>query len=147
MAVIQHFGGKKMQDNDTKEQLYLMPGTPEYEERQEDLKMHDPFKPDDDWHNEREQVNQSHTREMKKKQDEDKEDAPTGYSHYQHRMAKEEQFSDVKKTATSMALATETKEDDKAAEHINRRGLEDLVIDEGVTEDEYVPKALAKYMD
>lgn len=147
MSIIRQFGSQKMQDNDTKEQLYLMPGTPEYEERQEDLRMHNPFKPDDDWHEQVEQVNQSHAAQMQKKRDEDKDDAPTGYSHYQHRMAKEDQYSDVKKAATEMALQTETKKDDEAAESINRRGLEDLVIDEGVSEEEYLPKALSKYMD
>ena len=149
MSVMKHYGKKHTNDNDndSREQPYLMPGAPAYEQRQEDLQMHDPFRPDDEWHNEREVMNQSHASLMQKKHEKSKGNSPTGNLQYRHRMAKEDQYKEVKHEAMDLALTTETKEDDKIAESINRRGLEDLVFDEGISEDEYVPAAIKKYMD
>lgn len=54
-------------------------------------------------------------------------------------------IDDVESCATEMAEATPSPEDDKVAANIGRR-LPNLVHDDGVMVDEFVPTALKKYM-
>lgn len=49
---------KDTRTNTAKEQPYLMPGTDEYEEYVRDLKDHDPFRPDDEFHQEMDDYNE-----------------------------------------------------------------------------------------
>lgn len=147
MKVMKHYGTKKNEENDAKEQISLTPGTDAYDSYEAGLQLHNPFAPDDSFHEELESANAEHAKMMDEKRLKSKNRSLTSQQQYRHRMAKEDMFREVKDTAMDMALKTETKEDDKVAAGINRKGLEGLVLDEGVTEDEYLPKALSKYMD
>ena len=147
MKVTKHYSTKKNEENDAKEQISLTPGTDAYDSYEDGLQLHNLFSPDDSFHDELESANAEHAKMMDEKRLRSKNRSLTSQQQYRHRMAKEDMFREVKDTAMDMALKTETKEDDKVAAGINRKGLEGLVLDEGVSEDEYLPKALSKYMD
>lgn len=147
MKVTKHYSTKKNEENDAKEQISLTPGTDAYDSYEDGLQLHNPFLSDDSFHDELESANAEHAKMMDEKRLRSKNRSLTSQQQYRHRMAKEDMFREVKDTAMDMALKTETKEDDKVAAGINRKGLEGLVLDEGVSEDEYLPKALSKYMD
>lgn len=137
---------KSTRENTAKEQPYLMPGTAEYEEYQADLKMHDPFRPDDDFHNDLEEVNESHTDVIKQKNDaSDGVDTSVGKRSYSKRIMKETQFTRLKSDAATLADKTETPEDDKRVARAGPDFVEDLVYDDGVTQDEFEPRALSKF--
>lgn len=132
--------------NDAKEQPYLMPGTSEYKERQEDLQMHDPFRPDDAWHDKLEESNEDLQEALMLKADRHKEQS-TQKIKTRRQAIKASEFEAVKHAAIAEAAKTDTKEDDKRAAGMRQHDLDSLVYDNGVTEEEYLPKALSKYMD
>lgn len=134
-------------ENTAKEQPYLMPGTESYEEYQEDLQMRDPFKPDDEWHNKKEKENAERVvKSTKKYETANKQpNKHEGIRNYNRHMAKEAQFQDVKRQAIKNAKKTETEKDDKKVQRAMPKDLDKLVYDNGVTEDEFLPKALKKY--
>lgn len=136
---------KSTWENTAKEQPYLMPGTVEYQEYQEDLQAHDPFRPDDEWHDKQEEKNEEHPRVMAQKQ---VNPSTPGASKrkYMNYIAKQVQFDALKAKAKREAAKTEDKSDDKRAAGLTFDKTEDLVYNEGVTPDEYLPKALTKYM-
>lgn len=135
---------KQTWQNTAKEQPYLMPGTCEYEEYQEDLKEHNPFKPDDEVHVALEEKNAEHVPEMRKKEVVP-EPRQEGKNNYRRHIMKETQFREVKRQAIKQAKKTETLEDDKKAKRAMPKDLENLVYDNGVTQDDFLPKALRKY--
>lgn len=132
-------------ENTAKEQPYLMPGTAEYVEYQEDLKDHDPFRPNDEWHDKLEQKTEDHSLRLMQKAEEAKR-PDVKKRKYTSQIMKEAQFAQVKKAAKSMAEHTETKADDRKAARMDVEDTEDLVYNDGVTSDDYLPKALSKYM-
>lgn len=137
---------KSTRENTAKEQPYLMPGTAEYEEYQSDLKMHDPFRPDDSFHDNLEKVNENHTDAIEQRNDaSDGVDTSIGKRSYSKRIMKEVQFSRLKSDAAALADKTETPEDDKKVARAGPDFVEDLVYDDGVTQDEFEPKALSKF--
>lgn len=138
--------GSDTHQNTAKEQPYLMPGTSEYRERCEDLQMHDPFKPDDEFHKKLEEHNENHTENIAvKNKSSDSFGKNMGKRGYAHRMAKLSEAKSVMSAAMSRAERTESKDDDN---RVKRRGddlMEKLSYDEGVTDDEMLPKALRKF--
>lgn len=139
-----HNNEKQTRQNTAKEQPYLMPGTEEYEERQEDLRMHDPFRPDDAWHDKKEQENEEYAERLAVKASEQKE-RKTSDRKYTWQMGKRDQFLEGKEAAIAQAQLTESLEDDKRAERMLPKGVEDIVYNDGVAEDDYVPAVLRKY--
>ena len=131
--------------DDAKEQPYLMPGTKEYEEYQRDLKEHDPFKEDDLAHIKFEEHNEAHSELLREKTKESITE-PTSKRKYRNVMAKTTQVRELRKEAMERALKTETKVDDEKAK--SRRlpeGVDKIIQNDGVTQDEFIPKALRKY--
>lgn len=131
--------------NTAKEQPYLMPGTSTYEEYQEDLQMHDPFRPDDDWHEKQEIKNEDHSQILMEKAEEQKY-PPVVKLKATREIAKMSQFKEVKRDAIEIAKETEDEKDDSIAEHMRLKDLDNVVYNDGVTVDEFLPKALSKYM-
>lgn len=139
---------KAIWENTAKEQPYLMPGTPEYEERQEDLKLHDPFRPDDEFHVQLEERNESHAEDLRDANKEHTEENKGGGKHnYEVSIRKDTQFSQLKKEAAEAARATKTLADDAKAHRLTPEQVEAMVNDNGVTESEYIPKAIRKYIE
>ena len=85
-------------ENTAKEQPYLMPGTEAYEERQEDLMEHNPFRPDDKWHEQEEKEAREIPHGMRKRALQQQK-VPGGRFNYQTRIRKDVQFGDVKKNS------------------------------------------------
>ena len=109
----------------------------------------DPFQPEDIWHaveaaeaaetlpeldaahREKQQFTYAHTTERKQNR----------------RILKELLVDDATAQASNLAAQTESPEDDKHAEHLGRRlPKSDLIHDDGVMVDDFVPKALERYM-
>lgn len=67
---------------------------------------------------------------------------------YKRAMSKSRQGDDLKATARAIAETTESKADDEHARVLARRKVDDLpeIRDDTVTEEEFVPKALQKYL-
>lgn len=129
-------------ENDTKEQPYLMPGSPEYEEYQNDLRMHDPFRPDDAWHDELEEHNeeiQVHTPNP----------AEQNTSRWKsiRQQSKRVRFETAKKETMKAAALTESQADDKKASKMKLKDLDEMTFDDGVNGEEYVSKTIRKYID
>lgn len=120
-----------------------MPGTAEYEERCEDLQEHDPFRPDDVWHEKEEQENAEHAEELRQKSAENI--LPEGRRLYRNYMMKATQAKAAKRLVTDAVERTETLDDDRLAKRALPKELEQLNYDNGVTMDDYLPKALQKY--
>lgn len=135
---------KSTHENTAKEQPYLMPGTPEYEEYQRDLKEH--IKQDDEWHDKLEDHNENHSERLQNRNDEsDGLDTNQSKREYQKHIAKESQFGKVKADAVSAALLTKTPDDDERARKAKLKDLEDLIYDNGVTQDNFEQQALLEY--
>lgn len=132
-------------ENDTKEQPYLMPGSSEYEEYQNDLHMHDPFRPDDEWHNELEEKNEEQF--VPKSEPKEAPSERVNRWKFIRQQSKASQFDDVKNAATIAAEETESKKDDKRVAHMKKKDLEEIVFDDGVDDEEYVSKTIRKYID
>lgn len=133
-------------ENTAKEQPYLMPGTEEYEERQEDLSLHDPFRPDDSWHEKQEEQNEHHGEALREKADEMRRPEESKRK-YRQQMSKMVQYEAARKAAAEATLQTQTQADDMAVREMRLKDLHDVVYDDSVTEDEFVPKVLSKYVD
>lgn len=131
-------------EDTSKEQPYLMPGTETYEEYQTDLQTHEPFKPDDKWHEQQLQNNVQHKKKLVEKA-ELQQKPDTGRNKAMLQMRKRVQFDEVKQQAIEAAKETETKKDDEKAARMLPKSLDTLVYDDGVTEDDFLPKALRKY--
>ncbi len=131
--------------NTAKEQPYLMPGTSAYEERQEDLQLHDPFRPDDVFHDKLERENVEHSRELAEKAGKAHEHQG-GTHNYQQYIRKETQYAQAKHTAEDEARRTATQSDDCRVKRMSPEGVENLEYDNGVAEDDYLPRALQKYL-
>lgn len=134
---------RSTRENTAKEQPYLMPGTEPYEEYQSDLQMHDPFKPDDKWHDDLEADNAAHAAELQaQEQVRHGLDKVQGKRNYQKQISKTTQFKKVKAAAISNAALTETLDDDKRASGMRLKDVESLVYDNGVTQDDFEKEAL-----
>ena len=139
---------KAVWENTAKEQPYLMPGTPEYEELQEDLKLHDPFRPDDEFHAELEARNEDHPEDLEEGNEARAAENNGGGKHnYEVSIRKHTQFDKLKKEAEAAAVATKTLADDARAHRLTPEQVEAMVYDNGVTESEYVPRAIRKYIE
>lgn len=133
---------KQTWENTTKEQPYLMPGTAEYEERVEDLHAHDPFRPDDKWHEKLEEHDQGHRDRISVRNPKREEE---GRRNYRLQTAKKTQFGSVKSAAIEQAKQTPQLDDDEEAKKMKPKSLDSLVYDNGVVPDEFLPKSLRKY--
>lgn len=133
-------------ENTDKEQISLALGSAEYKERVEDLQNCSPDKPDDKFHSELEERNEIQADDVSKKNRQRDEQNDTSERKYRHQTAKRMQFKGVKSAAISAALATETLSDDKKAKRMMPKNLDDIVYDDGVAEDDYLPTALNKYL-
>lgn len=156
---------EKKGENETKTQISLEQGSGEYKEFIMDrqgmtefeqerqladaagLVKADEFQKDDKWHAEEAaeaaavlpDMDAAHTAKQK--------------FHYDHtverkqnrRILKSRLTDDVEAQAMVIAERTPTPDDDKAAKNIGRR-LPDLIHDDGVMVDEFIPQALEKYM-
>lgn len=134
---------KSTWENTAKEQPYLMPGTAEYEERCEDLQEHDPFRPDDVWHEKEEEENAEHAEELRVQNG--RQSVSEVQRKYLRYMSKEMQAKAAKSAVLAAVEATETLDDDRRAKRALPKELEALEHDDSVTEDDYLPKALRKY--
>ena len=91
--------------------------------------------------------NEAHAVVMRKDgQDKQKKDRDKLYQRkaYNH-IKKDDQNDDAESIALKEAEKTETLEDDKKIEREMPKTLENLKYNDGVTEDDYLPKALRKY--
>ncbi len=61
---------------------------------------------------------------------------------------KRELIPEMKATMTEVAAQTETKADDRVAESVSKRNCDDMpeIHDDSIGEEEYIPKAIRKYM-
>ena len=133
-------------ENTDKEQISLALGSAEYKERVEDWQNCSPDKPDDKFHSELEERNEIQADDVSKKNRQRDEQNDTSERKYRNQTAKRMQFKGVKSAAISAALATETLSDDKKAKRMMPKNLDDIVYDDGVAEDDYLPTALNKYL-
>lgn len=140
---IQRNNRKTNWENDTKEQPYLIPGSAEYEEYKNDLVMHDPFRPDDVWHDELEERNEEVTAPRKL----DEADGNTSRWKSIRQQSKRVRFKEAKKETMDAAALTESKDDDKKAADMKLKDLDEIVFDDGVDSEEYMSKTLRKYID
>lgn len=93
-------------------------------------------------YNEAHPVIMQKTSQDKQKKDRDKLYQRKAYAH----IKKEAQNDDAERIARKEAEKTESPEDDKKVERQMPKTLENLKYNDGVTEDDYLPKALKKYM-
>ncbi len=141
---------RQTHQNTDKEQISLAPGSAEYDAYLEDLAEVDPYNDKDEWHNEMHERNEEHDDLLA-----DKAEAAQNYETqaakktYRNKMAKEARSRQVRREAMEIARSTPSREDDKIAAGIGREDeiLNQLEINDAVTADEYVPKALSKYLD
>lgn len=140
-----HNNDRSTWQNEAKEQPYLMPGTVEYQEYQEDLKMHDPFRPDDEWHNEQEQQNENHSEILMAKAEESQK-VDNGKRKYMNYMAKEARFKTAKSVAEKAAAKTESTEDDEKVKRMRFKDTESLAYNDGVTPDDYIQEAVDEFV-
>lgn len=131
-------------ENTAKEQPYLMPGTVEYQEYQDDLMTHDPFKPDDEWHEDREDENEDYRPAMTEKF-QSNNGAPVPQRKHMNLIAKQAMFNVAKSTAVEKASRTKSKKDDKIAAGMDLGDVESLTYNDGVTPDDYVEEVLEEY--
>lgn len=133
-------------ENTDKEQISLAMGSAEYKERVRDLQEVSPDRPDDKFHTEREknlEVQASDVALRNQKMDERND---TAERKYRNQTSKRVQFDDVKDSAIETAAETETPVDDIKAKRMLPKTLDNIVYDDGVTEDDYLPTVLKKYL-
>ena len=135
---------KQTWQDESKEQISLAMGTPEYREYQEDLMEHDPFRPNDEWH---EELEQSYDELVDDRREQSEEHLAPDVKRrkYSAQLKKTLLFEDVKRKAMQAAQQTETLADDKEAAKLDVEDTEGLVYNDGVTGEDYVNKTLAKY--
>lgn len=135
--------------NTGKEQLSLDMGSAEYQEYCDDLQEVDPYKPDDEWHEKLEEHNENHDDVLSDKAEKaQNQELGADKQSYRKRMYKESMFTAVKSAAITEAISTDSTVDDVAASRMNQADniLENLQYDNGISEDDYLPKALTKYL-
>lgn len=135
-----------MQDtwqNTAKEQPYLMPGTAEYEERIEDLKMHDPFRPDDEFHQELEERNEDLPQDIALRQP--KKDNVMAERKLRERV-KDSMYDSIAEKLQNEAAKTETMVDDERVAKLRQKDLEGYVSDNTVLPDDYTGTVMDKYL-
>lgn len=140
---------KQTHQNTGKEQLSLDQGSAEFREYEEDLQEVNPLKPNDKEYEALKEYNSEHDDRLAIKAEEASRHA-TGTNKRQYRlhMNKESQFGTMKHTAMHEAAETPDKVDDAIARRIQEADaiVEGLVYDDGVSEEGYVPRAIAKYL-
>jgi len=141
---IQHNNNKSTWENTAKEQIYLAPGSPEYEEYKNDLKEHDPFRSDDAFHNKLEATNSDYRAVLLQKSEQMQPSASHNKAILQQQ--KKGQFNAIRHKAQHHAEKTETTDDDQRTRSMQLDDLADIVFDDGVTSDDFSPKVLSKYL-
>lgn len=152
------------QQDTRKEQLHLMPGSPEYEEYVRDhqhveaedfvaddhkIQEGDDRRPDD---KQKPVTEPEHVKKLagdlkKVNQASIVVNRKVGYRKYRSQILKEGENGELKGQAMHLAALTPEKEDDAAAKVIDKHpGVRELVYDDGVMQDEYVPRAL-RFLD
>lgn len=137
---------KDTNENSDKEQISLAMGSQEYKERQKDLFENSARKEDDAFHVELEQRNELQASDKQAVVDKQREKTAVSVRKYRLEQKKRSEFKDIKHRGAQLASLTETKRDDRAVARMTPKGLEDIVYNEGVSEDEYLPSALSRYM-
>lgn len=135
--------GRDTWQNTAKEQPYLMPGTAEYEERVEDLKMHDPFRPDDEFHKEMEEKNEDYKSDLAERHH--KRDEVETQRHIRTR-AKEGMYDSVAEKLQEEAAKTETMVDDERVAKLREKSVQDVTTDYSVLPDDYAGVVMDKYL-
>lgn len=141
---VNHNNEKATWENTSKEQPYLMPGTSAYDEYTSDLKEHNPFRPDDKWHDEREDDVEEYGEALAKKA----AGAINPTTSRRKSILQQQKlglFRNVKRRAVDMASKTEDTNDDKAAKRMLPDDLEDLIYNDGVAQDDFVPESLTDF--
>lgn len=133
-------------ENTDKEQISLALGSAEYKERIADLEACSPDRPDDKFHSDLERRNEIQASDVSKKNRQKDEQNDIAERKYRNQTGKRTQFGTVKATAIANAMKTETLSDDKKAERMMPKNLDNIVYDDGVVEDDYLPTALKKYL-
>lgn len=132
--------------NTAKEQPYLMPGTETYEEYESDLQLHDPFRPDDVVHDKLEQHNEDIVEARTEAGWEPHRELNVPRWKARNKMFKATQIGELREQAVEQAALTDDPEDDEKAK--SKRlpaGVRELVENDGVSQDEFLPRALLKY--
>lgn len=147
-----------------KEQIHLTPGSPEYEAYVRDrkgidekdfvaddrhLQAGDDRRPDkfQEPITEPEHVKRLAGDLRKSNEKSSRTGRKVGYRKYRSQILKEGENGELRGQAMHMAALTEDKEDDELAKNIHKHpGVRELVRDDGVMQDEYVPRAL-RFMD
>lgn len=141
---VNHNNERSTWENTAKEQPYLMPGTAEYEEYKDDLQEHDPFRPDDAWHSKQEEICENHSENLVKKAEKAIECMPIRQKVIKQRQ-KTDEINKVRHEINDKCEANATKKDGKKTAKVVPDDLDNLIYDDGVTEDAFLPKALTKY--
>lgn len=137
---------KSTWENTAKEQPYLMPGTETYEEYEHDLKEHDPFRPDDEFHkNEEEEIVETVTTRR------ETSNAMIEPTTAQKKALLQRRKRDVLNERSKEAKATPSKADDAAVANAKRQTIyNDGIMAEQVDEWQelaaYLPSSFDKYM-
>lgn len=145
--------------NDTKNQISLQIGGAEYKEmirdrmgidehEQEDVKLNklrveQAIEPEL-WREELEQRNATHGKVERENRSE--RVVSVGVQKYNKQVRKMDLIDDITPVAVAKAAQTETKSDDKKANNVVRRAVPELIYDDSVDADEFLPTALRKYM-
>lgn len=120
--------GSQSSENDTRNQPYLMPKTPVYEDTAEELKLKDPFEKDtgeDTSHEKLAEHNVELAHERKERNEQaTREDTDVADLDYARRIQKEARLRELQAGAMRRAAGTDDKSDDKQA-----RALDDLLED------------------
>lgn len=132
--------------NTDKEQFSLAMGSEEYQARQKDLFENSTKKEDDAFHEKLEDSNEVQAKDVRDRRQKSDEQNDVAERKYRLEEKKRTEFKDAKRQAQRFASKTETKEDDKAARRMSPKGLENIVYDDGLSEDDYLPSALSKYI-
>lgn len=139
-------GFNNMKDNwtnDTKDQMHLTPGSPEYAEYVEDLKEHDPFRPDDPMHEKLESYNADLVEKLAEKAYPQAD--PVDQRKARLQAQKRAKQAAVHAKAVRAALQTPDKQDDVRAKELVSE--DPLVYDDSVLSDEYEQKAEEYVLD
>ena len=127
---VYHVNSTDTWSNDDKEQLSLLPGSDGFEEYQEDLREHDPFKPEDDFHEELEEHNEDYAENMSDRQEVDGKGKTLRETKHQRGL----KLTDAEKAVGVVNGLT--------GGHYGADDVEDEVYDTSVTSSDFIEEAV-----
>lgn len=125
---------KSDSENVNRNETYLMPGTPAYEQRKKAFK--ELVAPDDAYHEALERSDQKLLDELEKRDDLG-DDYAYNVLQNVHRVQKTDLVDDAIQKAIDKAKTTKSKEDDAAALALTPADFEEVIYDEGISTDDF----------